>query len=308
MSSYLDWPRYSRATWIVAALLIVLLLLLWFVGHGPDAGACCSGTVAVTPPPAAAPATPAPPPAVPAKPAGKLNLVSQGNKITLTGVVPDQATHDSLAAAATGAYGAGNVIDHLTIDANAPKWTCLSKPEGLLGWLKYGFRSAVVCSEEGVIVSGVVPDQAAHDARLAAAKEFYGSDVNLIDHIVISAPLATTVSKAEDVKCGGSIAATINFASGSADIDEDGKKLLDAIAPCLTGPYEIDGHTDSSGDDEINLPLSKHRADAVRDYLVGKGVAAANLTTEGFGAERPIADNATDEGKAKNRRIEFIKK
>ncbi|MFT3790441.1 MAG: OmpA family protein [Rudaea sp.] len=301
MSGYLDWPRYSRATWIVAAILIVLLLLLWWVGRGPDAGACCGRTVAVAPPPAAAPTAPV-------KSAGRLDLVSRGDKITLAGIVPDQAAHDSLLAAATVAYGAGNVVDRLTIDASAPQWACLSKPEGLFGWLKYGFRSALTCRSDGVVVAGVVPDQAAHDARLEAARELYGADTNLIDRIVIAAPLATTVAKAEDVKCGGSIAATINFASGSAEIDEAGKKLLDAIASCLTGPYEIDGHTDSSGDDEINLPLSKQRADAVRDYLAGKGVDAANLTTEGFGAERPIADNATEEGRAKNRRIEFIKK
>lgn len=304
MSSYLDWPRYSRATWIVAALLIVLLLLLWLIGRGPNAGSCC-GTAVVAPPPAAAPTSQAAPPAAFA---GKLNLVAQGSKITLSGSVADQAAHDSLLAAATAAYGAGNVIDRLRIDAQAPKWACLAKPEGLLGWLKYGFRSAVACTAEGVIVSGVVPDQAAHDARIAAAREFYGAGVNVIDKIVIAAPLATTVAKAEEVKCGGSIAAAITFASGSAEINEEGKKLLDAIVPCLTGPYEIDGHTDSSGDDEINLPLSKQRADSVRDYLVSKGVNAANLTTEGYGAERPIADNATEEGKAVNRRTEFIKK
>lgn len=304
MSSYLDWPRYSRATWIVAAVLAVLLLLLWLVGRGPDAGACCgTSAAAVAPPPAAAPQA-----AAPAKPAGRLNLVAQGNKVTLTGSVADQAAHDALLAAATAAYGAGNVVDKLGIDANAPKWVCLAKPESLFGWLKYGLRSAVACDAEGVVVSGVVPDQAAHDARMAAAKELYGADVNLVDKIVIAAPLAATVAKAEDVKCGGSIAATINFASGSADIDAEGRQLLDAIVPCLTGPYEIGGHTDSSGDDEINLPLSKRRADSVREYLVGKGVDAANLSTEGFGAERPIADNATEEGKARNRRIEFVKK
>lgn len=304
MSSYFDWPRYSRATWIVAAILIVLLLLLWFVGRGPDAGACC-GTSAVVPPPAAV--TPAPPPPAVAKSTGNLNLVYQGGKATLTGVVPDQATHDSLLAAATAAYGAGNVIDRLRIEAGAPVWSCLAKPEGLFAWLKSGFRSGIVCSAEGVAVTGVVASQAEHDARIASAKDFYGPDVNIIDKLVVVAPLAS-VSKAEDVKCGDSIAASVTFASGSAEIDEGGKKLLDAIATCLTGPYEIAGHTDASGDDEINLPLSQHRAESVKEYLVGKGVNAAYLTTVGYGAERPIADNTTEEGKAANRRIEFVKK
>jgi outer membrane protein OmpA-like peptidoglycan-associated protein len=54
--------------------------------------------------------------------------------------------------------------------------------------------------------------------------------------------------------------------------------------------------------------LSQQRADSVRSYLIGKGVTAANLTAVGYGSERPIADNATEEGKARNRRIEFTRK
>ena len=249
----------------------------------------------------------APPVAPVTKPAGNLGFVYQGGKTTLNGTVPDQATHDSLLAAATAAYGAGNVIDRLKIDAGAPASACLGKLDGLFAWLKSGFRSGVLCTADGVIVSGVVPDQAAHDARMAAASDFYGQSVNLIDKLMILSPLAS-VSKAEDVKCGNSIAASITFASNSAEIDDAGKRLLDAIAPCLAGPYEIGGHTDSTGDDEINLPLSQHRAESVKEYLVGKGVDANNLTTVGYGAERPVADNATEEGKAANRRIEFIKK
>jgi outer membrane protein OmpA-like peptidoglycan-associated protein len=304
MSGYFDWPRYSRATWIVAALLIVLLLLLWFAGREPDAGACCGTAAVVTPTPTQPPSAP---PAASAKQAGSLNLVYQGGKATLTGVVPDQVAHDSLLGAATTAYGAGNVIDHLHITAGAHAWSCLAKPDGLFAWLKSGLRSGVVCSAEGVTLTGVVASESEHDARIASAKEFYGPGVSIIDKLVVVAPLAS-VSKAEDVKCGGSIAATIPFASDSTMIDEAGKKLLDAITPCLTGLYEIAGHTDSSGDDEINLPLSQHRAEAVKEYLVGKGVDAANLTAVGYGAERPIADNTTEEGKAANRRIEFTRK
>jgi OOP family OmpA-OmpF porin len=302
MSSYLDWPRYSRVTWIVAGLLILLLLLLWLIGQGPASSGCCGkpiGSAAVAPPPAVS--------ATPPKPVGDLRLVYQGGKAILTGVVPDQATHDRLLNSALGVYGAGNVIDKLRIDPAATVWSCVAKEQGLFAWLKSGLRSGITCNSEGVILTGVVASQAEHDARIASAKEFYGPGVNIIDKLVILAPLAT-VSKAADVKCGSSIAATVTFASDSAALDDAGKALLDAIAPCLTGPYEIDGHTDSTGDDEINLPLSQHRAESVKDYLVGKGVGAANLTTVGYGAERPVADNGTEEGKAQNRRIEFIKK
>ena len=319
MSSYIDWPRYSRLTWIVAALLIVLLLLLWIAGFGPGSSSACCGrqvatapavpstTLAPAPAPASPPVAPAPAPAVPPKPAGELVAVYQGSKVALTGAVADQATHDVLLKSAAAVYGAANVADQLRIDPATSAWACAAKPDELFAWLKSGMRSGVTCNADGVVLTGVVASKADEDARVQSAKEFFGPNANIVDKLVIVAALPT-VSKAEDVHCGDSISAGITFATGSAVIDDAGRKLLDAIAPCLTGPYEIGGHTDSTGSDEVNLPLSKSRADAVRDYLTGKGIAAGNLTTAGFGAERPIADNSTEEGRSRNRRIEFIKK
>ena len=71
---------------------------------------------------------------------------------------------------------------------------------------------------------------------------------------------------------------------------------------------KIVGHTSSDGDDKANMELSKKRAAAVKDLLSGEfGLDAANLETEGKGESQPIADNKTKEGKALNRRVEFIK-
>jgi OOP family OmpA-OmpF porin len=68
---------------------------------------------------------------------------------------------------------------------------------------------------------------------------------------------------------------------------------------------EVDGHTDSQGSDAHNLGLSQRRAAAVREYIVGHGIAAARLTAKGFGESRPVADNDTAEGRALNRRVEL---
>ena len=68
---------------------------------------------------------------------------------------------------------------------------------------------------------------------------------------------------------------------------------------------KIVGHTDSSGDASKNLLLSQQRANAVKDYLITKSVSADNLSTEGVGSNKPVADNDTAEGRRKNRRIEF---
>lgn len=69
---------------------------------------------------------------------------------------------------------------------------------------------------------------------------------------------------------------------------------------------EVAGHTDNRGSDKYNLKLSQRRAEAVRTYLISKGIAADRLTAKGYGESQPVADNATDEGRFKNRRVELI--
>lgn len=69
---------------------------------------------------------------------------------------------------------------------------------------------------------------------------------------------------------------------------------------------EVAGHTDSRGSDEYNTKLSQRRVDAVRHYLVSKGIAADRLFAKGYGESQPVADNATDEGRFKNRRVELV--
>jgi len=98
------------------------------------------------------------------------------------------------------------------------------------------------------------------------------------------------------------------------DVDKDSikkqsKSTLDNAVKVLKDfpsvKVEISGHTDSSGDRDHNVDLSKRRADAVKKYLVDKGIDSARITTRGAGPDEPIADNNTKDGKAKNRRIEF---
>jgi len=68
----------------------------------------------------------------------------------------------------------------------------------------------------------------------------------------------------------------------------------------------VEGHTDSVGSEEYNLGLSKRRAQAVYDFLVTQGVTASRMTWDGYGESRPVADNDTEEGRQKNRRVDLV--
>jgi len=104
--------------------------------------------------------------------------------------------------------------------------------------------------------------------------------------------------------------AGITFRDGTATLRGAATPVLDeAVAVLERYPdlrVRIVGHTDDRGDSERNLDLSRRRADAVRDYLVSKGVAPERLETEGRGDAAPLVPNTTRENRAKNRRIEFV--
>lgn len=102
----------------------------------------------------------------------------------------------------------------------------------------------------------------------------------------------------------------ILFASGSDKIQGSSYSILDEIVAVLetdASSFLIIGHTDSDGNANANLTLSQKRAESVKNYLVSKGIATSRLRTDGKGQSQPIASNDTVEGKAQNRRVEFVK-
>jgi len=105
----------------------------------------------------------------------------------------------------------------------------------------------------------------------------------------------------------------ILFDTGKATVKPESAAVLGEIATLLNTDasltLEIQGHTDNVGAPAANLKLSQDRALAVKDYVVTKGgIAAARLTTAGFGDTKPVAPNTTDEGRAQNRRVELVKR
>lgn len=106
----------------------------------------------------------------------------------------------------------------------------------------------------------------------------------------------------------------IQFESGSSTLAAGSDATLDAAAAAIIEAYadrpglrvSIEGHTDNTGGADINLALSQERAEAVRAYLEGAGVPAQIMSATGFGQTQPIADNETAEGRAENRRVDFV--
>lgn len=101
----------------------------------------------------------------------------------------------------------------------------------------------------------------------------------------------------------------VEFQSGSAQLTAEGASVLNQVADALVKSsaltVSVAGHTDASGNPVDNQTLSEARANSVRTYLIAKGVAGSRMTAAGFGQSKPIADNATPDGRRRNRRIEF---
>ncbi len=110
----------------------------------------------------------------------------------------------------------------------------------------------------------------------------------------------------------GRVALYVNFDFAKATLRPDAEPVLAQVVELLKADpalkLTIEGHTDDVGSDEANLKLSAARAAAVVDALVAKGIARERLESVGYGESRPIADNATAEGRAKNRRVELVKR
>ena len=119
-----------------------------------------------------------------------------------------------------------------------------------------------------------------------------------------------TVSQTADNRLKLDIPSDVSFDTNRYDVKPNLRPILDRFATTLNEnpvtTVTIIGHTDSTGTDAINNPLSINRAASTRDYLVARGVATSRIAIDGRGSREPIADNNTAEGRAKNRRVEIF--
>jgi outer membrane protein OmpA-like peptidoglycan-associated protein len=154
-------------------------------------------------------------------------------------------------------------------------------------------RGAVIGAAAGA-VAGNLWSKRMEDKRRAIEKATEGSGV--------------AVEKTSDNRLRVNVPADVTFATGSSTISPTMRSTLDTIASNVEPQLQVTvvGHTDSTGSAALNDALSLERATAVRDYLAVRGVTAQRIGVFGRGAREPVADNDSDAGRARNRRVEIF--
>jgi len=234
------------------------------------------------------------------------------NTVTLEGYVPDNAVHAAVVAAVGRKFFSEKLVDNLKASVGAPQGFS-NAVMAALGALSRVSTGSLVMSDREIKVSG--------DALYAAAADQIrgglGSDLPQGWKANADVSVKPVASSVDSTVCQQLFfellgKAKIRFDSGRATIDQDSMGLLDRLIEtalrCPTANIEVAGHTDSDGEAAGNKVLSEKRAQAVADYLVKAGLPTDRLKAVGYGSQQPVAANDTDEGKAKNRRIEFLVK
>jgi OmpA-OmpF porin, OOP family len=229
--------------------------------------------------------------------------------LTLTGYVPDNNVHAALAAAAGRKFFNEKVADNIKASLGAPSGFANAVVPALGALSRLSTGTLVVSDREVKLSGDAFYDAAAAQIR-AGLKDFpqgwqFKADISVKP---ASAPVDGTVC--QQLFSGLLAKGKIRFESGRATIDPDSAGLLDRLIEtalrCPSANIEIAGHTDADGEDDFNQALSEKRAQAVTDFLVKAGLPAERFTAMGYGSTQPVAGNDTDEGKAQNRRIDFV--
>jgi OOP family OmpA-OmpF porin len=230
--------------------------------------------------------------------------------VTLTGYVPDNNVHAAIATSASRKFFTEKVVDNLKASIGAPG-SFNAAVVAALGALSRLSTGTLVVSDREVKLSGdALYEGAANEIRAGLGKDFpknwqYKPEITVkpaagpVDGTVCQQLFTELLTKGK-----------IRFATKRADIDPDSAGILDRLIEtalrCPTTNIEVAGHTDADGEDSFNQALSEKRAQAVIDYLVKAGLPAIRFSAVGHGSTQPVAGNDTDEGKAQNRRIEFL--
>jgi OOP family OmpA-OmpF porin len=229
--------------------------------------------------------------------------VQAGGPVVVSGTVPDEGARVSLLARMRELYGAGRVVDQLTVGAVVapPQWqgALLRLLTPSLKQVSHGQLSVQgnLVEIKGEVANEALRQQVASEIAQALDPSYTvrnGLRVAVQEQAVVDQALANRI---------------VEFEPGSAVLRPAGLLILDEMAVALARlkdrRFEVIGHTDALGSRSGNVSLSLARAQAVKAYLVGKGLPAERIAASGMGPDQPVASNDSDAGRARNRRIEF---
>ncbi len=247
---------------------------------------------------------------------GALSILRNGNGFTLSGDLPNVEAKTGLLDSLKLAFGPDiDLTDNLNVKAgvNAPDFAALGSIFGAAVDIPdFNFD----LNGDTVTLKGVAPSEQVKSEVEAAAKAAW-PNIKVVNEITVSAPSAPAPAPAP---AGGActtlqaditalLKTPINFQTDGftlvAASQQQLTQIADKLKACPDPKVSVVGHTDSSGNDTINVPLSNNRAKSVADYLVSQGVAGDRVTSSGVGSSQPIAPNDTPAGKAQNRRVDI---
>jgi len=234
-----------------------------------------------------------------------LNMSMNKNEIILEGYMPTKEDKEALLSLVKEYYPKQKLIDGIDIGTGNPEsWNelVLTITKGLKGL----DASSIHIVDDEVQVSGKIKTQKEKEAFEASLNEFKNNPYKITTHIVsMDRPIIVCQEKFNTLLSKQKI----KFASNKSDIASESQKLIKELSYisslCPQAKMVIIGYTDSLGNDEKNKKLSYERAQAVVSKLFQEGVELERMRALGEGESKPIADNKTEEGRAKNRRIEF---
>lgn len=224
-------------------------------------------------------------------------------QVLVTGAVPDEASKAAMLIHLRALYGAERVVDQLSI---AP----VSLPPNWNGYVQKLINPSLKLISKGEIkIDGTIVTLRGEVANEAQRQQI-ASDVATSLNPSYTVNNGLRVSAAEQNLLDATLARRIiEFESGKATLTPSGKVILDEMAAALQKvkgkKVAVIGHTDNTGLRENNLALSQARAEAVRLYLGDKGISQDMVMVSGQGPDRPVAENSSADGRARNRRIEF---
>ena len=233
-----------------------------------------------------------------------VSVLSYAQKpVVIEGAVPTETAKQEILNKAYMTYGHENVVDKIQVRTVAAPNGWSSNVSNMIGDdLKKVQQGQLSVRGTQVNLTGKITNPQEIQQTSARMQSLVPSTFKVNTQLTVNAAEQQIIDAALKNRI-------IEFESGSAVLAPSGMQILNEMAVALNKvggkKVKIIGHTDSSGDGAKNLALSQERAVAVKNYLVSKSIAADSMSAEGLGSNKPVADNATPDGRKKNRRIEF---